>query len=419
MQTYTTGRAARELGVPQSVLRALCQAGVIAARTTGGGHWRIPRGEMERLRRDGVPELPSIPTEESAAGPVPMSANARAHPALLAEPSQEAIGAADQVVVLENQVKSLELKRAKEKQLDWFRERQRSQAASQAQHQKRALELRASQLRREWITQWLAYAIECLPKDAPADIALDVRANIEQTLADFDPSQPHHVVERLIHGDVEKALRPWRRGKEIEKAIQDARNRLPAFAQGLLSSPSEWDTLAMRAASEAVAKLSPDCSFAEIRAVCADAGEQVRLKYERRRAEEAHQRACALIVEWVFDGEEARAAVRDALRALPVGATSTDLEKARDKALSPFRAAKKAASDADSFLSHVQTYIEKLGNEATGEWDLGTWSERWDLAEKIKKEIRPKLIRALLRGELADDEIREFVEETVNDELDL
>jgi excisionase family DNA binding protein len=53
---YSTGRAASELHVSPSHVRALCQAGKIAARATHGGRWRIPKGEVERLRREGVPD---------------------------------------------------------------------------------------------------------------------------------------------------------------------------------------------------------------------------------------------------------------------------------------------------------------------------------------------------------------------------
>jgi excisionase family DNA binding protein len=54
----STGRAASELHVSPSHVRALCQAGKIAARATHGGRWRIPKGEVERLRREGVPDPP-------------------------------------------------------------------------------------------------------------------------------------------------------------------------------------------------------------------------------------------------------------------------------------------------------------------------------------------------------------------------
>src|SRR5580704_839265 len=56
---YTTGRAASELRVSPSLIRSLCQAGMIAARATPGNHFRIPKSEIERLRREGVPEPPS------------------------------------------------------------------------------------------------------------------------------------------------------------------------------------------------------------------------------------------------------------------------------------------------------------------------------------------------------------------------
>jgi hypothetical protein len=68
-------------------------------------------------------------------------------------------------------------------------------------------------------------------------------------------------------------------------------------------------------------------------------------------------------------------------------------------------------------LNHVHTYVEELGNEETGEWELGTWLERWKLAEKIKADIRPKLIQTLLRDDLDEDEAQDFVEEMVDRQL--
>jgi excisionase family DNA binding protein len=87
MRDYTTGRAARELKVSQTDLRALCQAGLIAARATTGGHWRIPKGEVQRLRREGLPDLPSPALEDSEAqAPGAPLASGHPHPSLLSAP---------------------------------------------------------------------------------------------------------------------------------------------------------------------------------------------------------------------------------------------------------------------------------------------------------------------------------------------
>lgn len=93
------------------------------------------------------------------------------------------------------------------------------------------------------------------------------------------------------------------------------------------------------------------------------------------------------------------------------------MENARDAALAPFRAATKAAADADRYLQHVTNHIEELGNEETGEWDLGDWSERYDLAAKLRAKLRPVLIQKLLEEPLDVDEAHEFIEEWIDRNL--
>ena len=64
---YTTGQAARELGVSPAAIRALCGAGAVEAETTPGGQHRIPKSVLDRLKRDGLPEGP-LPAENPRPG---------------------------------------------------------------------------------------------------------------------------------------------------------------------------------------------------------------------------------------------------------------------------------------------------------------------------------------------------------------
>jgi hypothetical protein len=175
----------------------------------------------------------------------------------------------------------------------------------------------------------------------------------------------------------------------------------------------------MRAAADAIAQVGDEAPLAEIRAAAVEAGNKVRAEYEAWKAGEDHRKACEQIVQWVFDGDDAREAVRQALEKLPVGTTRAKMESARDAALAPFRAAKKAAVDADLYLLHVANHIEKLGNEETGDWELGNWSERCDLAAKLKAKLRPLLIQKLVEETLDIDEAHEFIEEWLDRELEL
>ena len=64
---YATGQAARELGATQEAIRALCQGGLIEAEITPGKQFRIRASELERLRREGLPQTPRPMPGESRA----------------------------------------------------------------------------------------------------------------------------------------------------------------------------------------------------------------------------------------------------------------------------------------------------------------------------------------------------------------
>ncbi len=420
---YTTGRAARELRVSPNHVRALCQAGMIAARATRGGHWRIPQSEMQRLRREGVPEPPpATPAEFEAETEVVPAANPppHRHPVLLAEPSKDAIASADEVVRLENEVKAIGLKRAKEENLDWFRERERKQAEAKAAHDRQALESRAQRLHREWENAWLEYALGSLPADVPQDLHLPGCESVRQALAGLSPGDPQEVVEPLIRAAVERALRPWRRTKEIEAAIQDARNQLSVWVKAWSREPpSEWELRAMRAAREAIAQLGNDATFDEMHAAAIAAGRQVAREYE-------HREECRRLVEWTFlpdtpnEQEKARQAVRVAFEKLPVGAGRAEMERVRDEVLAPFKATQEAArvqaqaaSQADLYLLHVDTYLARIAADR----GLENFSDRYRAAQDLKKEIRPILIQEILAEPLSLSDAYTFIESLVDRHL--
>lgn len=133
---FSTGQTARELHATQDRIRALCQAEAIPCELTAGGQFRIPRTEVERLKREGLPTVPRpFPngenvTQERRPG------GQRTRAALLAEPSEEVIDSAEAVVRLENEVKSVGLRRQMEEQLDWFRAREDRQAQRQLNKRK-------------------------------------------------------------------------------------------------------------------------------------------------------------------------------------------------------------------------------------------------------------------------------------------
>ena len=73
----------------------------------------------------------------------------------------------------------------------------------------------------------------------------------------------------------------------------------------------------------------------------------------------------------------------------------------------------------DLYLLHVSTYIEQLGNEETGEWELGSWSKRNDLVANLKAKLRPILIQKLVEEILDTHKAHQFIEEWLDQELEL
>jgi hypothetical protein len=160
---------------------------------------------------------------------------------------------------------------------------------------------------------------------------------------------------------------------------------------------------ATRAAVNAIAELGDDATLVELRAAATEASRKVCAEYEAWTAAEGHRQTCENTVERVFYGDDAREAVRQVLEKLPIGVTRSKMETP-DAALAPLRASAEAAAQADDYLSHVNSYIEELGNESTGEWDLGSLVERHDLATKLKFKLRPCLSHELLEEALDKDE---------------
>ena len=420
---FTTGRAARELRVSPNHIRGLCQAGMVAARATRGGHWRIPMEEINRLRNEGVPDPPPItPTEfrtDTAEGPaLTMTAGNQAarHPVLLADPSKDAIASADEVVRLGNEVKALELKRAKEENLDWFRERQRKEADARAVRERELLERNVKRLREKWEQDCLAYGFRCVPEEAPEQVRLPVSQCVREALLELSPGDSEEVVGQLVGAAVEKALRPWRHGKEIDRIAQEAKAHLPYWARGRSGLLTEWELRAIQTARPAIAALGDDATVHEMRAAAAIAGQEVA-------AECADAEAKRMTVASVFlpntssEQENARHAVRAALEELPVGCSRAQLERVRDEALVPFKAADEharahtlAERDANLYLLHVDSFLARIPSDRYSNRNLASSYGRYQLAQELKKEFRPILIEEILSETLTVEDAHCIIE---------
>jgi len=186
---YSTGQVARQLGTTLAAIRVLCENRVIAAETTPGGHWRVPASEVERLKRDGLPPIPRpLPTE--SAPPTRNGTDGRHgfNPELLAEPSDEVVSAADQVAITRSMLEKRKIDREIEETEDWFRDRQRQQAAAEAAERQRIEVKQAEQRRLLWMQQWTQYALNSLPYGAQREVEIEVHTMVREALSVLQPS---------------------------------------------------------------------------------------------------------------------------------------------------------------------------------------------------------------------------------------
>jgi excisionase family DNA binding protein len=372
---YSTGQVARQLGTTQAAVRTLCESGVMASETTRGGHLRIPESEVKRLKRDGLPPMPRPLPTESAPPARNGTADLREHSN---SPTDcfEVQSASDQVAITRSMLEKRKIDREIEENEDWFVERQRQKDAAEAvERQKNEAKL-AEQRRQQWEQRWIQYALNSVPFDARREVEIEVHAAVDAVLSRLQPSQPATITEGLVDAAVHRALRPWTRKQEIERALDAAINKLPWFVQNCREHAS-LKQRAWEAAVEALGRLREEASYREMETAAVQAVQPMISEHE-------HQQDCQRMLGCVYlfdatleEQEAAKEAVRNALAALPIGAETKELEKALEAAVAPYQTAvserkekaqlelekqaqrRAAERKADLQLDHIARYLEQ------------------------------------------------------------
>lgn len=423
---YRSGQAATMLDITAHSVRRLCEAGLIEAELSDGGQWRVPASEIERLKQEGVPPIPSsVVDQDEEQGNEEIRENSPKHE-LLAPPSKDVVTSAEDVVVAENQLKKLKIERETEETQDWFRHR--NTAKAEAKSRKRQAELEKSaraeeeRARTAWQDRWLAIALVTVPQGAPAETRLKVQRDVTEVLAGLGPQNSPEVIRPLVEAAVAKALQPWLRQKETARAIETACDTLPWAARNYFT-PTAWQTRANEAASAAIRKVPWDSSYDEKLKAGTAAVQPICREIEDSETREKVLRTVCL---WDIDYSEqgnAKEAIRRALQELPPGTPEKNLERAREQALAPFREARKRREQdaaqqqrVELRLFHVRHYLREL--QAAGQvqfeddWDL------WKYADRITPRVRQALLEELQSQELTDEEIEAFIEQLVEEALD-
>jgi len=370
--TYRSGQFAKLFKTSSYHVRKLLEAGLLEGELTDGQQWRIPLSEIARFEKSGLPPIPQTTNPSPPAAEPPRNNGGHEqqpeqhqdqHDELLAPPSDELIGAHEESIIsghklqtTRNRVESWKLRREAAEVEDFFKARERremeahqaertrrEQLAEQERQRREQLAERerrrlaaeqAERKRTEWRRGWIEYALRSRPWDAPKEYELDIGEEVGAELDKHGPDEPDHIIRRLVDGAIDRALRPWRQCKENEEAVQDACRSAPYPMQ----SDAAWRHRLIQVAAGAIAGLRESAGYQEKLA----AGT---LALSPLIAEHEHQQRCRSMADGAWrllpaettyqERCDASAPVREALAQLPIGATATQMEAARDEALKP------------------------------------------------------------------------------------
>jgi hypothetical protein len=202
---FSTGDAARELGVTQDRIVALCKADAIEAELTPGGHWRIREAVLNKLKERGLPALPRpLP---GAGGPPYRRRRAGddRDPHRLAGQAPTVVEAFSSVRRKEAELASrrldLELLDAEAELAHRRRKREREEREEEAAAAGR-------RRREEWSETWLKRTLEKIPAAVGKEHMADVYLAVRDKLAVLRGDEPDSIVETVLEATVEKVLAP-------------------------------------------------------------------------------------------------------------------------------------------------------------------------------------------------------------------
>jgi excisionase family DNA binding protein len=395
---FTTGQAARELGVSSAQVRALAESGAVQAESTPGGQWRIPAGELDRLKREGLPSIPRpLPVDVATS----RQGNGRARRAeLLADPSAEAVTAAESVAIARSQLEKRKIERDLEETEDWFRDRDRQQAERDREDRARLAAEQAEAARTEWLQQAEEYASHCIHMGVPPDMRLEALDAVRARLEPLTPTPNPHVTREIVDATLEVALQGWLRLGDLQAVSAEVRHRLLPWDMRDSADADRWETAATKAATLAMGDLLAQDLHAPTAALRAAVKQPVEAVVSQFR----HECRCHKLVDdyWWFrlpdataeQRQRAKEAVLSAILAQPPGTSGTDLEHARDTALEPYRAAiakaraeQQAQQEAEARRQQERSHRDSLKQ--------ALWAFPWGMPIAEQEQARSTIAKAL------------------------
>jgi excisionase family DNA binding protein len=420
-QWVSVSEGVRLSGLSIRTLKRIAKEGRLKFSRTPGGQYRFRREDLEKLAagdgsaRDIRPGVSTVQNMRDEVESLNLEVAARQAKRKLASIEAEDQAAKRETAEATRAQALADARALAEMRLDRIRKREEREAAR--------AEGIARRERADWVREITNGALASLPRHIPSDVEAAVIESIHDALASLGPAHSQQAIAIVVSGAITRGLTPWRHGKEIERAIEEAERTLP-WDMRAIAGTTEWQLRFRAAAEAAISALPTGTPLGQIRAAAQSEARKLVVEFERGQAEERHRRTCAELVEGVewrvleADSGAAREAVEKALEQLEVGCARTDLEKAADRTLVAFEQRKKVTKRAERSLNHVTAYIEQLGGP-DGDWDLGDYFDRCKLAGQLKKKIRPDLLESMLTGEVEDDEdAQNFIENAIDSMVD-
>ncbi|MEN6536908.1 MAG: hypothetical protein ABFD89_24860 [Bryobacteraceae bacterium] len=414
--TYRLGQAAKMLETSTYRLRALCRAGLVEAELTASGQWLIPVEEVSRLEKEGLPPVPRATPEPEAGKEADPPAQASPDP----EESEQVRLERDGVAIADHRLRRRKLELEEAEVEDAFQARENRRQAEQREAAQRQAEAEAATARKQWEERTIENALATLPYDCPAALKVQAHEKLRNVLRTLGPDNSQGVVQKVVTSTVDTALEPYFDGKRVQKAVEDALRDLP-----YCESRKGWESKVRKLAEAALCSPAGPRDQATLNRVAKEAVSPT--VQECKHVQQLAEAAATLRYWQLFNATdeeraEANKAVLAALSRLPVGASSSDINKAKEEALRPFERAVE---------SRLRTEARKLGASAIAakavqilshhlrvDYEWGSFSEEAETCRALAEELRPLIEEKYLAGSIDYDELDEYVQEWTDEHID-
>jgi excisionase family DNA binding protein len=421
---FTTTQAAAQLGISDATVRGLCKSGAIHATRTSGGHWRIAKDELERVKA--LPSIPRVTANSDSAHAVRKNAHE-----LLGPPSAPAIEIAETAYVSgrelaadTNRLARLKIHKDATELVDYFSERRARQEAKEREQERieqeqadkewrRRRQQLEEQQRKRFNSCWLAYAVDQRRWDSPDDYAARIQGDVVTVLNKTEVDQDDDTVKSLVDAAIARALTPWRedqrRRQEKHDALESAIADLPIW----LRHDRAWESRARHIAGEAIDGARDSATPSQMAAAATLALRPLVAEFE-------HQQKIEAVLQYtIYDGdgeerEQAAEALREALGELPIGASDRDIEKTKTAVLAPFRRQVALRDGKEALVMAGLLEIFPHARRLIENFDYDSRESPFDVQLRTAGKVE-EILRRELKGDETPDYVRDRVGEIMEE----